>query len=62
MMRREKTLVLVRICIHLLVLVAFIACVVVLARAINSEIEECGGIFRCLGAAARDFDDARKGK
>ena len=38
---------------------AMIGIIIWMASAIESEIEECGGVAKCLGEAVKDFDEAR---
>jgi len=42
--------------------VLMIAGTIGLTCAVLGEIDDCGGVASCLGEAAKDFDEARKGE
>lgn len=49
--------------VSIVVVIIFIVVIpVILTRRCMSEVEECGGVARCLGEFVRDFDEARKGE
>jgi hypothetical protein len=42
--------------------VAMIIIGVAILAVVVAEINECGGVARCMGGFAREFDEARKGE
>jgi len=44
-----------------IVTLLFLGAMIGIAYAVNSEIEECGGVAKCLGGLAGEFDEARRG-
>ncbi len=54
--RRSREIFAIAFGVIMVALFIWIACAVV------SEIEDCGGVAKCLGSAMNDFDEARKGE